>query len=79
MIKIEQTNGVAIAAFVFCLIAGALLSITMHQPALVMGALLGLYLLFAIKVVQQCPLAPGPLRRSSRAGNISHYSCRGDA
>ncbi|MCU1297845.1 MAG: domain, Band 7 family protein [Acidobacteriaceae bacterium] len=54
MIKIEQINGVAIAAFVFCLIAGALLSITMHQPApIVMGALLGLYLLFAIKVVQQ--------------------------
>src|SRR5207249_5537419 len=37
-----------------CLLVGVLLSVTVHQPARIMvGALLGLYLLFAIKVVQQ--------------------------
>jgi regulator of protease activity HflC (stomatin/prohibitin superfamily) len=49
-----QINGVAFAAFVFCLGAGALFSMTLHKPAPVMeGGLLGLYLLFSIKVVRQ--------------------------
>jgi regulator of protease activity HflC (stomatin/prohibitin superfamily) len=53
-IGFEQINGVAITAFVFCFVAGALLSVTMHQPAaIIVGSLLGLYLLFAIKVVRQ--------------------------
>jgi regulator of protease activity HflC (stomatin/prohibitin superfamily) len=53
-IDVAQMNGVAVAAFVFCLVVGALLGVTMHQPALIIaGALLGLYLLFAIKVVRQ--------------------------
>ena len=53
-IGFAQINGVAVAAFVLCLVVGALLSMTTHQPALIIaGALLGLYLLFAIKVVQQ--------------------------
>jgi regulator of protease activity HflC (stomatin/prohibitin superfamily) len=56
MIKISrrQTNEVAVAAFAFFLIVGALLSATTHQPApVIAGGLLGLYLLFAIKVVKQ--------------------------
>jgi regulator of protease activity HflC (stomatin/prohibitin superfamily) len=56
MTKIDfaQINGVAVTAFVFCLVVGALLSVTMHRPApIIVGALLGLYALFAIKVVQQ--------------------------
>ena len=56
MTKIDfaQINGVAVTAFVICLVGGALLRLTMHQPApIIVGALLGLYLLFAIKVVQQ--------------------------
>jgi regulator of protease activity HflC (stomatin/prohibitin superfamily) len=49
-----QINGVAFAAFALCLLVGALLSITIHQPApAIAGALLGLYLLFAIKVIRQ--------------------------
>src|SRR5438034_11203314 len=53
-IGFEQINGVAVTAFVFSLVAGALLSVTMHQPAaIIVGSLLGLYLLFAIKVVRQ--------------------------
>jgi regulator of protease activity HflC (stomatin/prohibitin superfamily) len=49
-----QINGVAVTAFVLSIVAGTLLGVTMHQPApIVVGALLGLYLLFAIKVVQQ--------------------------
>src|SRR5712691_5342451 len=49
-----QINGVAVTAFVFCLVIGALLGVTIHQPApIIAGALLGLYLLFAIKVVRQ--------------------------
>jgi regulator of protease activity HflC (stomatin/prohibitin superfamily) len=53
-IDLTQINGVAVAASVLCLVAGALLSVTMHQRApIIVGALLGLYLLFAIKVVRQ--------------------------
>src|SRR5216684_3195920 len=49
-----QINGVAVTAFVFCLVVGALVGLTIHQPApIIVGALLGLYLLFAIKVVRQ--------------------------
>src|SRR5271155_3972924 len=56
MTKIEfaQINGVAVTASVFCLVTGALLGVTLHQPAaIILGALAGLYLLFAIKVVKQ--------------------------
>jgi regulator of protease activity HflC (stomatin/prohibitin superfamily) len=53
-IAFAQINGVAVAAFVLCLVVGAVLRVTMHQPApIIVGALLGLYLLFAIKVVRQ--------------------------
>jgi regulator of protease activity HflC (stomatin/prohibitin superfamily) len=49
-----QINGVAVAAFVLCLAVGALLSLVMHNLApTILLALPGLYLLFAIKVVQQ--------------------------
>lgn len=41
-IGFEQINGVAVTAFVFCLVAGALLSLTTYQPApIIVGALLG--------------------------------------
>ena len=56
MTKIDfaQINGVAITAFVICLVGGVLLGVTVHQPVpIIVGALLGLYLLFAIKVVRQ--------------------------
>jgi regulator of protease activity HflC (stomatin/prohibitin superfamily) len=53
-IDFSQMNGVAVTAFVVCLIVGALLSDAMHRPSpMIIGALLGLYLLFAIKVVRQ--------------------------
>jgi regulator of protease activity HflC (stomatin/prohibitin superfamily) len=49
-----QINGAAFAVFALCLLLGALLSVTIHQPApVIVGGLLGLYLLFAIKVVRQ--------------------------
>jgi regulator of protease activity HflC (stomatin/prohibitin superfamily) len=49
-----QISGVAVTAFVLSIVVGALLSRTIHHPApIVVGALLGLYLLYAIKVVQQ--------------------------
>jgi regulator of protease activity HflC (stomatin/prohibitin superfamily) len=51
---ISEMNGVAVAAFVVCLIAGASTSASLRQPApLIAGALVGVYLLFAIKVVAQ--------------------------
>jgi regulator of protease activity HflC (stomatin/prohibitin superfamily) len=53
-IDLAQINGVAVTAFVFCLVVGALVGLTIHQPApMILGALLGLYLLFAIKVIRQ--------------------------
>src|SRR3977135_1697775 len=49
-----QISGVAVTAFVLSIVVGALLSRTLHPPSpIVVGALLGLYLLYAIKVVQQ--------------------------
>jgi len=56
MTKIEITpiNRVAITTFVVCIGAGAIVSASMHHPApIIAGGLVGLYLLFAIKVVQQ--------------------------
>jgi regulator of protease activity HflC (stomatin/prohibitin superfamily) len=53
-IGVVQINGVAVTAFVLSIVVGALLSRTIHHLApIVVGALLGLYLLYAIKVVQQ--------------------------
>lgn len=53
-INVTEINGVAIAALVICLAVGALLTLTLGHPAPVIGgALIGLYLLFAIKVVKQ--------------------------
>jgi regulator of protease activity HflC (stomatin/prohibitin superfamily) len=53
-IVFAQINGVAVTAFVLSIVVGTLLGVTMHQPAaIIVGGLLGLYLLFAIKVVQQ--------------------------
>ncbi len=49
-----QYNGVAVTAFLIFLIAGLVLSAITHSPApLLIGVLVGLYLLNAIKVVRQ--------------------------
>jgi putative effector of murein hydrolase LrgA (UPF0299 family) len=56
MAKIETApiNRVAVTAFVVCIFTGATISAIVHHPALLIsGSLVGLYLLFAIKVVQQ--------------------------
>ena len=51
---IAQINGVAVTVFVLFALLGALLSATMHRPwPCVLGASLGAYCLFAIKVVRQ--------------------------
>jgi regulator of protease activity HflC (stomatin/prohibitin superfamily) len=53
-IALQETNGVAVAAFLFCLIAGGLASAAIHRPApVIVGALVGVYFLYAIKVVRQ--------------------------
>jgi len=47
-------NSVAITCFIACIAAGAVLTATLNNKApIIVGALIGLYLLFAIKVVQQ--------------------------
>ena len=47
-------NRVAAACFIACLTAGAILSVALnHKAPIIIGSLIGLYLLFAIKVVQQ--------------------------
>jgi len=49
-----QINGVAVTAFLLCLVIGGWLGTAMHRPApVILLALTGRYLLFAIKVVQQ--------------------------
>jgi len=53
-INTQNFNVVAIAAFVICVVSGAVASAITQRPAwAIAGALLGLYLLFAIKVVRQ--------------------------
>src|SRR6185437_16850672 len=47
-------NGVATMAFAICLGSGAILTAILRNPAaLITGMIVGVYLLFAIKVVQQ--------------------------
>jgi regulator of protease activity HflC (stomatin/prohibitin superfamily) len=49
-----QFNGVAVTAFLICLVGGFISAALMSHPApLIIGILLGLYLLFAIKIVRQ--------------------------
>jgi regulator of protease activity HflC (stomatin/prohibitin superfamily) len=56
MAKIERIplNRVAVTVFVICLVAGAVATaLTNHPAPVISGALIGIYFLFAIKVVQQ--------------------------
>ena len=53
-IEIGQISGIGRSLFVICLLAGAVVTATIHHPAgIIAGAVLGIYFLFAIKVVQQ--------------------------
>ena len=53
-IVIQNSNGVAVTAFVVCIVAGvAGTMLTQHAVFAVAGLLVGLYLLNAIKVVKQ--------------------------
>jgi regulator of protease activity HflC (stomatin/prohibitin superfamily) len=49
-----QFNGVAVTAFIICAAAGAWLStLTQHRSPVIIGVLIGLYLLYSIKVIRQ--------------------------
>jgi regulator of protease activity HflC (stomatin/prohibitin superfamily) len=53
-IEIAPINRVAVMVFALCIGAGAAVSAGLHHPApLIAGAVVGLYFLFAIKIVQQ--------------------------
>ena len=53
-IRIQEINGVAVLLFVVCVLTGIAISQFTRQPACAIGgALIGLYFLFAIKVVRQ--------------------------
>jgi regulator of protease activity HflC (stomatin/prohibitin superfamily) len=53
-LALSQINGIAVTAFVLSLAAGALAALATRQPVpIIIGALVGAYLLFAIKVVRQ--------------------------
>jgi regulator of protease activity HflC (stomatin/prohibitin superfamily) len=53
-IRINEVNGPALLLFAVSLAAGLALAAVVHQPAFaISGALVGVYFLFAIKVVQQ--------------------------
>jgi regulator of protease activity HflC (stomatin/prohibitin superfamily) len=53
-VHVAPLNRVAVTAFVACVTIGAVVSSLLHQPlALMVCAVAGLYLLFAIKVIQQ--------------------------
>jgi regulator of protease activity HflC (stomatin/prohibitin superfamily) len=49
-----QFNGVAVTAFIICVAAGAwLTTLTQRRSPLIIGVLIGLYLLYSIKVIRQ--------------------------
>ncbi len=51
---LSQVNGVALLLFAVCLLAGIAVAQTTHQQAYgIVGALVGVYFLFAIKVIRQ--------------------------
>ena len=51
---LNQVNGVALLLFVVCLLAGIAVAQTTHQQAYgIVGAVVGAYFLFAIKVIRQ--------------------------
>lgn len=53
-IRISEVNGVALLLFIVCLLAGIAIAQATHQEVYAMaGALVGLYFLFAIKIVRQ--------------------------
>jgi mannose/fructose/N-acetylgalactosamine-specific phosphotransferase system component IID len=53
-IEIGQISGIGRSLFVICLLAGAVVTAaTKHPAGMIAGALLGVYLMFAIRVVQQ--------------------------
>jgi regulator of protease activity HflC (stomatin/prohibitin superfamily) len=53
-IRIHEVNGVALFVFAVCILAGIAVSEATHQSAYaIAGALIGLYFLFAIKIVRQ--------------------------
>ncbi len=53
-IRMQEFNGVALLLFVVCTLAGIAGSQVTHRPAVaIFGALVGIYFLFAIKVIQQ--------------------------
>src|SRR5579872_3814870 len=53
-IRIQEINSVALFVFIVCILAGIGVFQMTHQPAYaVFGGLLGLYFLFAIKIVRQ--------------------------
>jgi regulator of protease activity HflC (stomatin/prohibitin superfamily) len=53
-IAIQQFNGVAATAFVVCFAAGVVATAVINKPApAIVGAFVGLYFLYAIKVVRQ--------------------------
>jgi len=53
-IRINEFNGVALLLFTVCLLAGLSIAEPTHQPAYaIAGAVVGLYFLFAIKIIRQ--------------------------
>jgi regulator of protease activity HflC (stomatin/prohibitin superfamily) len=53
-IRMSEINGVALLLFIVCLLAGIAIAQATHQQAYaITGALVGLYFLFAIKIVRQ--------------------------
>lgn len=82
--SIQQSNPVAVAAFMVCLAAGIIATVLTKNPAYVIaGVLVGLYLLCAIKIVRQwekaIKLRFGALRGPARARHVFDRAHRGDA
>jgi regulator of protease activity HflC (stomatin/prohibitin superfamily) len=53
-IRVAPMNSVAVMSFVLCIAAGAIAMVALHRPwPIIAAAIIGLYLLFSIKVINQ--------------------------
>jgi hypothetical protein len=81
-IRMNEVSGIALLLFVISIVIGLAVSQTMHHPGpAIFGALVGLYFLFAIKVVRQWEKV-AVLRLGRYVGlrprSVPHYSDRRD-
>ena len=78
-LPVQPVSGIGALCGAAALIAGVVVTALLRHPApAIIGILIGLYLLFSLKVADQwekvARAAAGPLSRVARTGIVPHYS-----